>query len=116
MEALEISVGNFEKGGMKVSDFFKYDFTIGKWTFSWKNEKKLYVSSSEILGQDVECLVRNATQLVFKLATCPNGNGQCTVCIGEDGDEVNIAINWFIHDSPKLIGCEEKQELRADDK
>lgn len=114
MEALQIADKKLQNTGIKVSEISKKDFTIGSWKFKWdrygKKAESLRIMSSELLGEGVAYRVRNATQLIFFLATRNPGTGKFKISIGEDGDEVILLVEWDINNQPKFISDNETEE------
>lgn len=109
MEALKIESDALKNScrGISVSEFSKNDFKIGEYEFRWRNasdnstDRILYVKSKEMFGDSIRFDVKNPTQLIMRLAT---NTKQCVVCIGEDGDNVELSINWALEkEGPQLF-------------
>ncbi|MCI8700254.1 MAG: hypothetical protein HFJ47_02805 [Clostridia bacterium] len=110
MEALTIESNSLRDSsrGIKVSEFYEKDFSIGKYKFRWEktgeDDQKLYVSSTEIFGENTKFLVKNPVQLIFTLAI---NTKECLVYIGEEGYEVAIKIKWVLEKDGPMLSAEE---------
>ena len=109
MEALKIESTDLKNSyrGISVSEFSKNDFKIGKYEFRWRNASDnstgriLYIKSKEMFGDGIRFDVKNPTQLIILLAT---NTKRCVVCIGEEGDNVELGINWTLEtEGPQLF-------------